>query len=41
MAEKKMGRPSDNRKDFLLRVRLDSDDVEHLNFLEEKLHITK
>lgn len=38
----KKGRPvSDNAKDTMLRVRLDKETVEKLNFLSEKLNKSK
>lgn len=41
MVANKMGRPTDNKKDYMLRVRLDNEQVEKLNFLESKLKMSK
>lgn len=36
-----MGRPTDNPKDFMLRVRLDDESLEKLNYLSKKQNISK
>lgn len=41
MAANKMGRPTENKKDFMLRVRLDNEQVEKLSYLEMKMSLTK
>jgi len=41
MAEKKMGRPTDNPKDTTLKIRLDRDTSEKLHICSEKMEVSK
>lgn len=37
----KIGRPTENPKDFMFRVRLDDESLKKLNYLSEKQNISK
>lgn len=41
MAAKKMGRPTDSRKDIDIKFRFDRDTVEKLEICSEKMQITR
>lgn len=41
MAAKKMGRPTDSRKDIDIKFRFDRDTVEKLKICSEKMQITR
>lgn len=41
MVAKKVGRPTDSLKDYMLRVRLDKETVEKLDYLAESLKISR
>lgn len=38
MATKKVGRPTDNVKDFMLRTRMDKETVDKLEYLSKELN---
>ena len=39
MATKKVGRPTDNVKDFMLRTRMDKETVDKLEYLSKELKL--
>lgn len=41
MVAKKVGRPTDSLKDYMLRARLDKETVEKLDYLAESLKISR
>ena len=41
MATKKVGRPTDNVKDFMLRTRMDKETVDKLEYLSKELKLSK
>lgn len=41
MATKKMGRPTESLKDYTLRVRMDKQTVEKLDFIADNLNISR
>ena len=41
MATKKVGRPTDNVKDFMLRTRMDKETVDKLDYLSKELKLSK
>ena len=41
MATKKVGRPTDNVKDFMLRKRMDKETVDKLEYLSKELKLSK
>jgi Ribbon-helix-helix protein, copG family. len=41
MATKKVGRPTDSVKDFMLRTRIDKETFEKLDYLSKELKLSK
>lgn len=41
MGNKKMGRPTDSPKDTTLKIRMDKDSLEKLEFCSEKLSVSR
>lgn len=41
MATKKVGRPTDSVKDFMLRTRIDKETFDKLDYLSKELNLTK
>lgn len=41
MATKKVGRPTESPKDYMLRTRMDKETVEKLDYLTKELQLTR